>query len=62
MYQSNGAVGVGSRLVLTSSLSLFSLLKVVSKRDIEGFFEDMETRKKRRLNSGEGVPPAHCHF
>lgn len=36
--------------------------KVVSKRDIEGFFEEMQERKKRRLESGDGVPPANCRF
>ncbi|XP_064403626.1 putative E3 ubiquitin-protein ligase UBR7 [Halichondria panicea] len=36
--------------------------QVVSKRDIEGFFEEMQARKRQRLDTGEGVPPAQCHY
>lgn len=39
-----------------------SHLQVVSKEDIDGFFEEMQKRKQRRLDTGEGVPPANCHF
>lgn len=38
------------------------LSQVVSKRDIEGFFEGMEARKRPRVEEGDGVPPHHCHF
>ena len=44
------------------SLSLSLGLQVVSRRDVEGFFEGLQARKKRRLETGEGVPPASCHF
>jgi E3 ubiquitin-protein ligase UBR7 len=36
--------------------------KVVSRRDVEGFFEGLQARKRRRLDTGDGVPPASCHF
>lgn len=36
--------------------------KVVGKRDIEGFFEELQVRKRRRVELGEGLPPANCHF
>ena len=38
------------------------LTQVVSKRDIDGFFEEMQARKRPKLESGDGVPPHHCHF
>ena len=47
--------------VIEVSLSLV-LCQVVSRRDVETFFEGMEARKRRRLETGEGVPPANCHF
>ena len=36
--------------------------QVVSQRDVEGFFEGLQARKRRRLDTGDGVPPASCHF
>ena len=37
-------------------------VQVVSRRDVEGFFEGLQARKRRRLDTGDGVPPASCHF
>ena len=37
-------------------------VQVVARRDVEGFFEGLQQRKRRRLDTGDGVPPAKCHF
>ena len=35
-------------------------LQVVRARDIDDFFGDLKERKKRRMDTGEGVPPDSC--
>lgn len=36
-------------------------VQVVRSRDIEDFFGELQDRKRRRLESGEGIPPNSCH-
>ena len=46
----------------THAVSLPQPLQVVSKRDIDDFFEEMQARKRRRVDLGEGLPPKNCHY
>ena len=34
--------------------------KVVRSRDIDDFFGELQSNKRRRLDSGGGVPPDNC--
>lgn len=35
--------------------------RVVRTRDIEDFFGQLQAHKRRRIDSGEGIPPDSCH-
>ena len=35
---------------------------MVKRKDIEQFFEEMETRKGRKLETGEGLPQYACTY
>lgn len=47
---------------LQEFLGSFKENQVVRKEDVEGFFEELNKRKRRRLDDGEGVPPNVCKY
>ena len=37
--------------------------KVVKRKDIEDFFDEMKAKKRRKLEEDQGTfPPHNCHF